>query len=302
MVGLVCTVAGVLAGAGASSAPDNSSFDPSHTVRFDIGDLTLVVGDHYEHEGSGRENYTGIHHLSHRLRPSNVFCPLYAGMIGVRRPCRVEQTAPDTARIVVGDGDAQIIETFRVVPPHYIDYSAEFTARATTGFWNNTSYTNGPADPGIYVRASGGTWVRHYSPRHGHGASVAPVGMDPLPPVTPSENPKYPHGSDQFHQGFSALRYDPRFPLYYGRFDDMVLVFMMERDRGPMFIPYMSPTGGGYSEEFDRPNPAWDHRFHLDGLTPGERVVIRQRVCYKRHVNDADVVDEYERWLAELEQ
>lgn len=282
-----------------SSVSENSTFDPKHTVRFDLGDLTVVIGDHYEHEGSGRENYTGVHHLSHRSRRQNVFCPLYAGMIGVRQPCRVERTGHDSARITMGEGDGRIVESFHIVPPHYIDYAVEFTAGAKTGFWNNTSYTNGPRDPGIYIRRKDGSWVRHFSAKHGHRASIAPEGMTPPPPAEIVEDAPYPHGSKHFHEGFCDLRYDPAYPVYYGRFDDMVLVFMMERDRGDQFIPYMSPTGGGFSNEFQRTNPAWDHRFHLKGLTPGKRVSIRQRLCYKRYISDEDVVAEYEKWLSE---
>jgi hypothetical protein len=279
------------------------AFDPAHTVRVQLGDLDVVFGDHYEHAGSGRENYTGIHHLSHTKRASNVFCPLYAGMIGVRQKCHIEPVDDKGAVISIGEGASAIREMHRVVAPHYIDYTAEITAGAEVGFWNNTSYMNGPADPGIYVKTSSGPWVRHYSKKHGHAACVAPEGMDPLPPVTKADNPDYPHGSNHFHEGFrDDLRYDPHWPVYYGRFDDMVLIFMMERDKGPYFIPYMSPTGGGYSKEFERSNPAWDHRFHLKGLTPGEKVVVRQRICYKPYVSDADVESEYERWLATLKE
>ncbi|GMU91567.1 MAG: hypothetical protein AMXMBFR4_06250 [Candidatus Hydrogenedentota bacterium] len=285
-----------------TSGYDAARFDPAHTVTLRAGDITLVVGDHYEHENSGRENYEGIHHLSHRLRSSNVFCPLYAGMIGVRQPCQIEQVDESTARITKGDGDDRVVETFKVVPPHYIDYEVQFTAPSASGIWNNTSYMNGPADPGIYVRKSDGAWVRHYSEKHGFGASVAPEGMNPLPPVTPVKDSPYPHGSALFHEGFCGLRYDPRFPVYYGRFDDMVLIFMMPRELGPYFVPYMSPTGGGHSAEFNRPNPAWDHRFHLRDLTPGQRVIIQQRLCYKRYVDNDDVVREYELWCASRER
>jgi len=123
--------------------------------------------------------------------------------------------------------------------------------------------------------------------------------LDPLPPVTKAEDAQYPHGSNHFHEGFSDPRFDPQFPLYYGRLDDMVLVFMMGRERSSQFIPYMSPTGGGYSQECERTNPAWDHRFLLKGLQPGERVTIRQRVCYMRYTSDADILQEYEKWLEE---
>lgn len=280
------------------SAFESRKFDPAHTVTIQTGDLTVVIGDHYEHEGSGRENYEGIHHLSHRARAANVFCPLYAGMIGVRQRCRVERVDDTAARIVKGEGNDRVVETFRVVPPHYIDYSVEFTAPGAEGFWNNTSYMNGPADRGIYVRKSDGSWARHFSEKHGFFASVAPEGMDPLPPVVKAADSPYPHGSASFHEGFSDLRFDPKYPVYYGRLDDMVLIFMMPRELGPYFVPYMSPTGGGHSDEFDRPNPAWDHRFHLKNLVPGERVAIEQRLCYKPFVSNEDVVREYEAWTA----
>ena len=47
-------------------------------------------------------------------------------------------------------------------------------------------------------------------------------GMDPLPPVTRVDNPQYPHGSNHFHEGFSDLRFDPHFPVVYGRVENMV--------------------------------------------------------------------------------
>ena len=275
-------------------------YDPKHAVRFDIGDLTVIIGDHYAHGGGERPNYTGIHHLSHRLRPSNVFCPRYAGMIGFRRPCRIEKVGTHGARLAMGQGPSLRTETHVVKAPHYIDYEVRFTAGGTTAWWNNTSYMNGPADPGIHILASDGKWVRHYSEPHGNKAAVAPLGMETLPPVSKVDNAKYPHGSDKFWEGFSDLRFDPKFPLFYTRFDEMVLVFMTERKWGDSFIPYTSPTGGGFSKEWGRTNPAWDFRYWLRGLTPGEPVVIRTRLCYKPFVSQADVIDEYEAWLKEL--
>jgi len=75
---------------------------------------------------------------------------------------------------------------------------------------------------------------------------------------------------------------------------------MIERRWGHDLIPYMSPTGGGYSEEFQRANPAWDYRFWLRGLTPGQQVVIRSRLVYKPFVSNEDVLAEYDKWNKEL--
>ena len=277
---------------------DSGNFDPEHSYRFQVGDIRVVIGDHYAHGGTDRPSYTGIHHLSHKLRESNVFCPLYAGMIGIRRHCRITSVGDSGAVIWVGEG--KISEEFIVRPPHYIDHTARFTAGAQTGAWNNTSYMNGPGDPGIYLLKTDGTWGRHYSKKHGHAASVAPATMDRLPSVNNVDNPKYPHGGAGFHEGFSDIRFDPNYALFFGRFDNMVLVFMIERRWGRDLLPYMSPTGGGYSQEFTRTNPAWDYRYWLRELTPGEEVCIRTRVVYKRWAGHEDVLREYDSWHKEL--
>ncbi len=280
------TIVGVLGAWG------GQEIDPHHQVKLQGGDLTVVIGDHAPHAGSERANYEGIHHLSHRTRPENLFRPIYAGMIGVRRECRVEGAGEKGARVVAGTGADRVVETFVVQGPHYVDYSVTFTARDARGGWNNTCYMNNVEDPGIYVRRTDGSWARHYSARHGHQASVAPEGMA-LPPVEKVPNALYPHGTNRFHEGFSDLRFDPRFPVVYGRVGGMVFIYMAERKRGDQFIPYMSPTGGGGPK-----NPAWDFRYHLTGLETGKEQSLHMRLCYKPWAGEEDVLKEYEAWAA----
>jgi hypothetical protein len=280
---------------------DPSNFDRAHTFSFEVGELRVVIGDAYAHADSGLVQYTGIHHLSSTRRPSNVFCPRYAGMIGIRRPCEIARVGKTGAVIWVGEGKQRVSEEYIVKAPYYIDHTARFTAGGTTGGWNDTSYMNGPKNPAIYLIQPDGKWVRHYSKVHGDGASVAPATMLELPPIVKVENPQYPHGSNNFSDSFSDLRFDPNYALFYGRFDNMVLIFMIERRWGKCLIPYMSPSGGGYSDEFARGNPAWDYRYQLTGLTPGEEVVIRSRVVYKPFRGRKDVLAEYDKWNAELE-
>ena len=128
---------------------------------------------------------------------------------------------------------------------------------------------------------------------------TAPATMDRLPSVKKVDDSRYPHGGAGFHESFCEIRFDPNYALFFGRFDDMVLVFMVERRWGHDLIPYMSPTGGGYSKEFDRSNPAWDYRYWLRDLTPGQEVIIRTRVVYKVWAGHEDVLHEYDSWHKE---
>ena len=282
----------VMLGDTAWSAP---AADQLQQAKIEAGDLTLVVGNHMPHAGGERQKYEGIHHLSHRARPVNLFRPIYAGMIGVRGPCRVETIDATAAAIVSGEERGRVTETFRLRAPHYVDYAATFIPGGAQRHWNNTCYMNDLDTPALYVRTTEGHWARHYSEQHGHQASVAPEGMDPLPPVTRVDNPQYPHGSNHFHEGFSDLRFDPHFPVVYGRVENMVFIYMAERRLGASFIPYISPIGGG-----SRRNPAWDFRYWLRDLTPGDEVTVRIRLCYKPWVSEEDVVEEYERWQESL--
>ncbi|MBT4819632.1 MAG: hypothetical protein HON70_28235 [Lentisphaerae bacterium] len=75
---------------------------------------------------------------------------------------------------------------------------------------------------------------------------------------------------------------------------------MMDRKLGKYFVPFMSPTGGGFSDEFQRTNPAWDYRCLLHDLVPGKPVTVRSRLIFKPFVDHADILTEYEAWLKAL--
>jgi len=77
-------------------------------------------------------------------------------------------------------------------------------------------------------------------------------------------------------------------------------VVMMDRKLGNYFVPFMSPSGGGFSEEFQRSNPAWDYRCHLRDLVPGREVTVRSRLMLKPFVSHDDILAEYEAWLKTL--
>jgi hypothetical protein len=266
-----------------------------HSITIEVGDLKVIIGDDSDH-GAGKTGYEGVWHLSHTQRPENIYVHKYAGLIAHRQPCFVTQV-DDTTVEIRREGQTTV-ESYRVVAPHYVDYTVTFTPGGTSSWWNDASYMNAPADPGIYLTNTDGEWFRHYDPEHGSAASVLPASMTEPPPLNKVENARYAHGTNSFADSLSGLTFDPERALYYGRFDDMVLIYMFEK--GDWVIPYMSPSGGGFNKELDRKNPAWDFRYYMTGLTPGEEVALRHRVVYKPFVSNEDVLAEYDKWLAEL--
>lgn len=267
----------------------------AHSVTLHAGDLTAVIGDDSDH-GAGKTGYEGIWSLTHTRRDVNVFRPIYAGVIAHRQPCTVVRLS-DTAAEIRREG-SPTVERFEVVPPHYVDYTVRFTPGATSAGWNAASYMNAPEDPAIYLINSAGEWMRHYDPEHGHAASVLPEGMEP-PVLQTVPDAIYPHGTNSFADSLSDLRFDPERALFYGNIDGgMVLIYMFER--GHEVIPYMSPSGGGFDAELQRKCPAWDFRYRLRGLTPGEEVVLRTRLVYKPFVSREDVLAEYAAWREAL--
>ena len=268
-----------------------------NSVTIKAGDLTVVIGDSSDH-GSGREAYEGVWSLTHTERDVNVFRPIYAGLIAHRQPCEVVAISETTAEI--RRTDTAPVERFEVIAPCYLDYTVRFTPGGETAWWNAASYMNAPEDPAIYLISPEGEWMRHYDPEHGSAASVMPEGMPPLE-LTVVEDARYAHGTNSFADSVSDLRFDPERALFYGNIDGgMVLIYMFER--GHEIIPYMSPSGGGVDSETGRRCPAWDFRYRLSGLAPGEEIALRTRVVYKPFVSREDVLEEYENWELELAQ
>jgi len=269
---------------------------PEHTVALRAGDLTCVLGDHYDH-GAGKTGYIGIHSLTHRDQTESPFFPRYAGLIIARDTARVSKVSESEGQIQhFSQGAPACLMRFRLVPPHYADVEIESTRPAQTFSLNSASYMNGPEDPGIYFVDPSGKWQRHHDPEHGNAASVFPQGA-PLPKLAPVPNALYRHGTNAFSDSVSEWRYDPQLAFYYGRFRNMVLIQMFPPDCG--VVPYMSPSGGGMHPS-GRKNPAWDWRGQFLNPRPEQKAVLRMRVVYKPFVSDEDVLSEYRNWCALL--
>jgi hypothetical protein len=277
--------------------PATESIKPQ-TLELNAGELTLLLGNEYDH-GAARTGYIGIWRLTSVHEPTNVFVPQYAGWIHRRNRATVTQLSSNEAVIehIGGEDESVSHQTFRVVAPYYFDctYSAE--AEGKPLLFNGTSYINGASDPGVYFLDSEMRWQRHYDPVHGTAASLLPEGM-PVPEVVKIADSRYPSGAAHFRDSFSKLRYHPDYALFYGRFRDQVLVHMFPP--GSQVIPYISPSGGGFQADGRRRNPAWDWRVLItEGVEQGKAVSFTMRAIYKKYNGDADILEEYQRWVGE---
>jgi len=185
--------------------------------------------------------------------------------------------------------------TFKVLPPYYFDCTFTVRASGDSVSIGGTSYMNGPEDPGVYFLDPETKWRRHYGPVHGNAASILPAGM-PVPDVKRVPGSPYPRGTEKFSDTFAEYRYNPDYALY-GRSRDMVLVDMF-RPRSDV-IPYTSPSSGGLRPDRQTRNPAWDWRVTITRRgQPIAEVNFLVRAVYKKYVDDAHILAEYQRWTS----
>ncbi|KPL05672.1 hypothetical protein AMJ85_11305, partial [candidate division BRC1 bacterium SM23_51] len=179
---------------------------------------------------------------------------------------------------------------FRVVPPHYVDVSfrcvvhdAGFFQHGYTGlFW--ASYINAPKDRRVHFLGLGPgdrkpRWISAFSPKHGVASTHVGVG-------DPGEIFFAPDFNATLASHFSDYRFSE--PFFYGRFRNMVLVYMFDPAEGIRFS--QSPTGGGEK------NPAWDFQFVVRDFRLNQPHGYRARLVYKPFVGRQDILDEFRRW------
>jgi len=277
------------------------------------GDLDVAVVDNADHaETDGhRAGYNGLAWLKHSARPANLFVPTYAGLNlelyfdGVedqrerlfeprRAPMTVRRIDALTAELHQPPTPVWHVEswtTFRLVPPHAIDFHYRAIPRAATFrhgwmgvFW--ASYIERPEDLGInFVAADesrGERWIRHYSPVHGvestHRHRDDRLEIHSKPPHT-----MYMYAS------MSPWRYAR--PYYYGVSHGMMCLFMVEDT--PLVRFTQSPSGGGSG------CPAWDYQLIVPDYRADHEYSLRARLVYKPLTHHDDIAAEYARWCAE---
>jgi len=142
------------------------------------GDIQVIVGD-ASRDGVGGRQYCGLWSLTSKTRPFNAFGNSYAGLIPglIRgRDARLEvrgETCCALAREAGEQYPVDVLATYEVLAPHYVDHTLRFTdhrdMRSKGCDFREASwccYMNCPEDLRINFLC-GGSWFRYISPRPG---------------------------------------------------------------------------------------------------------------------------------------
>ncbi|MBN4046808.1 hypothetical protein JYT90_00665 [bacterium AH-315-P07] len=281
-----------------------------------VSGLTAVVGNN-NGVGEHRAWYNGVFSMTSPDQAVSPFVPFYAGVnlehyfdAGNRHPERdvffEPRAVPMTFR-KIDDTTAELRQettpywgvesrtTIRLREPYYLDYEFRCVphkpglAGGLLGvFW--ASYMNGPLDKSIYFLRDDSTldapvWEQFYSQSHNRD-SVLRHKLDTfkMPKV---ENPEALWLSE------SPLRYSE--PFFYGRYKNMVLIYIFKSESLVRFTT--SPSGGGRTPDNTAKNPAWDFQLLVPDYKVGETYGLDLRIVYKAWAGREDVLDEVRKYL-----
>jgi hypothetical protein len=281
-----------------------------------VARLRCTVGNN-KALGEHRAWYNGVFSLLSPDCPETPFVPFYSGLnlehyFDARpasddravffepRSARMEfrQITPTTGELHQAATPFYGVESttrFVLRDPYYLDM--EFTciprkpdlAGNFLGvFW--ASYINDPEDKSIYFLAAKSSldkpvWVQFLTQQHNRDSTVRNE-ADPVEITFDTRNPT-------LWNNISPLRYSA--PFFYGRFRNMVLIFIFEPDNRIRFSH--SPSGGGVTKGGDGHNPAWDFQLIIPDPKVGEEYQLKSRLVYKPWKDRQDVLLEVRRYL-----
>jgi len=276
------------------------------------GEIQAIIGDD-SRDGLGGTQYCGIWSLTSKHRPFNVFGNSYAGLIpGEMRgrspeiisygktSCLLERKADKTYPVYSR-------AEYSVSAPYYLNHKFSFTDISDMRHKDCTfrivtwcSYINSPEDPCLYF-LSNGKWYNYISPSHGVEASIAPSYINEKNiEKWPSQSNSYGEQITErpFYWNWHKERFD--MPFYYGKLDNMVLIFIFDKPAWLRF--FCSPTGGGKSLLHGKSCPAWDFMWIIpeSAYSTGCEYTFRMRLVYKKFVSNDDVIVEYQKAQKEL--
>ena len=267
------------------------------------GEIEAIVGD-----GSGHRVRPGLWALSslqHQVSiVKNMSSAILGGGMRNRTPVleKIDETSCVLKMKATENDPSDIQAVFSVKEPYYLDYvlhTKDTKNRIPKGLsfrsigW--ADYMESPEDLRIHF-LSGGEWYSFVPEVHGGpGSSIAPSY------IPDSELEVWPKNYDDpsfwWYQR-NERRFDE--PFFYGRFGDMVLIFVFDTPRWLRF--FLSPSGAGASLIPGKTSPAWDFEYIIPekDYEVGKEYTLRLRLIYKKYEGDEDVLKEVRKTQDEL--
>lgn len=281
--------------------------------------LNVVIGNNRSKEFQGRQHragYNGVFAITstEQQGSDSPFVPAYAGLNlehyfdGRIRTETEEFFEPRFFTMDVRKLDDQSVELyqprtpvfdveswtrFTVVEPNGIDFSYRcrphrdhYEGDFLGVFW--ASYINGPIDKSIYFLDGQATleqpvWRQFCAQTHNRDSTVKRRGD--TTELTFAD-------SNALFANVSPLEYSV--PFFYGRFRNMVLIYMFCENSGLRFTH--SPSGGGIAAVGTDTNPAWDFQLIVPKPVPGHEYKLEGRLVYKPWQGREDVLAEVARY------
>ena len=282
-------------------------------------ELEVVISNNRSCERNGvehRAGYNGIIAITSKSQPDTPFVPAYAGMNlehyfdGSPRSDSHIFFEPRYAEMTLARIDEQTVELyqpttpsfqveswtrFRAKEPNAIDFSfrcvphrQDYVGGFLGIFW--ASYINGPVDKSLYfIDATSSLeqplWRQLCTQQHNRDSTI----------LHASDSTKLTfEGGDTLFANESPLRYSA--PFFYGRFRNMVLIYVFKPGCGVRFTH--SPSGGGSTAKGDDTNPAWDYQLIVLDPIPGQEYRLEGRLIYNVWTDREDVLAEVSKFLA----
>jgi len=288
---------------------NNVSNVPTQTIT--VGDLLAVFVDNSEYGEQHHGGYNGISELRHSAQDSSLFVPSFAGfnlehifsgdslsfLYEPRDfPMELKKISKNSVELHQAETSLSHVEswtTFKLIAPHYIDInfrciikSDDFFRHGYAGFfW--ASYINAPHDKKIYFlgkekETSEQKWIGARSSKHGVASTHTGINDNFNLFTVPGFNVSLAnhYSNHVFTKSF-----------YYGRFENMVFVYLFSKPKDGIIRFTQSPTGAGPQ------NPAWDFQFIISDFIVGKEYSFKVRLVYKEWVDAENILKEYEDWI-----